>query len=570
MAYRPGSRMAPPGTAGLPPGTGVLRPPSGIVAPSAVLTNRPMTNQGVKGVRPVTQGSGRAFQDKNWYIAEVRAKTQAITAELANLSNELEAFNSSAENYGAYERKADGLASELRELQGVLADYNMLVDKMHTDTGINQILEQTAADKAKNDEERWRIDAMFTERQAREEQIRTVTTEIASIEGTIEDELNQLAPEMLAEYREAQETNDTLLDTIGRYQADLESGAYRLRSMEDALRANPLKQQAFALFNELNDARARRDELEADARDSQLSGPEEQERLLNKVKADTSEIGAMNRRIAALEEEISRGREQLDSLAREEEARQSDKYEKYLQILAKEEAIRKFIEEFPEVQAALAEDMAARETAIAELLETIGSGLARQTNLPQVEQVREKEDLLEFQRDQMGLAESTHDKLIRDKAERERDLKKLDQLDKKIERDIAALHKRIPTMRAELVKYNDIKKLQSDARKLEASLKTQRQELSLKREHLSAEVGRLEGKLNELKDALEADETYRGITNLQAKLAIYEQTNAELRDYIETKGRESDYRARLRDVGAIVADINAILVEGTKYRAPVL
>lgn len=529
-----------------------------------------MTNQGVKGVRPVTQGAGRAFQDKNWYIAELRNKTNFISSEIHVLSSELEEFNANADNYGAYERQAEALSRELAELQGTLADYNMLVDKMHTNTGIQAILDQTAGDKARNDEERRAVDAMFTERQAKEAQIASVEAEIASVTAQVQAELEaHLDPGKLAEYRNAESENNALLDSIARFQAELDGAASQIRSMEDALRANPIKEQAFNLFNELNELRGRRDELEADLRDAQLSGPEEQQRLLDKVKADTSEIAAMERRISALKEDLARGDDQLDALDREEAARTSDKYEKYLQILAKEEAIRKFIQDYPEMEAEMKEDLAAREAAIVGLLEEIGAGLAREMNLPEIEDVRSKEELLDFQKDQMGLAESTHEKLLKEKAAREMDLKKLSQLDRKIEKDIAALQKRVPRMKAELLTFRDLDKLKADARAMEAQLHAKQTELTAKQSLLSARVAALEAKNKSLTSRLEADETYRGISTLQSKLAIYEQTNMELREYIEVKGRESDYRARLADIDALVSDINVLLVENSKYRVDI-
>jgi intraflagellar transport protein 74 len=60
--------------------------------------------------------------------------------------------------------RADGLAEELRDLQGQLGDLNVLVDKLHTETSLADFEREYHQLQAKNERNAQALDELFIEK----------------------------------------------------------------------------------------------------------------------------------------------------------------------------------------------------------------------------------------------------------------------------------------------------------------------------------------------------------------------------------------------------------------------
>ncbi|ESO08706.1 hypothetical protein HELRODRAFT_184611, partial [Helobdella robusta] len=90
-----------PGTRGGVIGTGMA------LLSQVQVSDRPVTQQGLGGLKTTTnKGNQRMVQDKTYFLGVLRAES---------------------------------LAQELETLRGELGDYNTLVDKLNTDTNINDM-----------------------------------------------------------------------------------------------------------------------------------------------------------------------------------------------------------------------------------------------------------------------------------------------------------------------------------------------------------------------------------------------------------------------------------------------
>jgi hypothetical protein len=147
-----------PGTSGgMPPGTG-LRPGSGIgrkppgtgrlrtgVAPSGPGTqaaqgvalsasisvlDRPVTGQGVMGMKTQGLGTGRLVEDNSYYIGLLRKKITDVGTETRKLRTEIDQQSKDNSAYTQLEKKYETLSKEKEKLEGQLADYNLAMDKV--------------------------------------------------------------------------------------------------------------------------------------------------------------------------------------------------------------------------------------------------------------------------------------------------------------------------------------------------------------------------------------------------------------------------------------------------------
>jgi intraflagellar transport protein 74 len=81
-------------------------------------------------------GSQRHVQDKSYFVGILRAKMAELTTEIKHIQSEVLAATDEQSTFLAYEKRVKEAAGELTEQQAKLADYNLLVDKLNTDTEV--------------------------------------------------------------------------------------------------------------------------------------------------------------------------------------------------------------------------------------------------------------------------------------------------------------------------------------------------------------------------------------------------------------------------------------------------
>ena len=106
------------------------------------VADRPITQQGLSGIRTGATGTSsgrgpqRQFQDKSYFMGVLRSKMSELTSEISQMRSQINAATEEQSTFLAYDKRVKETASELTELQSKLADYNLLVDKMNTDTEV--------------------------------------------------------------------------------------------------------------------------------------------------------------------------------------------------------------------------------------------------------------------------------------------------------------------------------------------------------------------------------------------------------------------------------------------------
>ncbi|KAK2494045.1 hypothetical protein MC885_009573, partial [Smutsia gigantea] len=242
LTGRPPSGIRPPSgntrvATGMPPGT--ARPGSrggpigaGVLSSQIKVVDRPVTQQGLSGMKTGMKGPQRQILDKSYYLGLLRSKINELTTEINKLQKEIEMYNQENSVYLSYEKRAETLAVEIKEFQGQLADYNMLVDKLNTNTEMEEVMNDYNMLKAQNDRETQSMDIIFTERQAKEKQIRTVEEEIEQEKEAADGIIKNMSPEKHVKYIEMKTTNEKLLQELDTLQQQLDSLNMKKESLE--------------------------------------------------------------------------------------------------------------------------------------------------------------------------------------------------------------------------------------------------------------------------------------------------------------------------------------------------
>ena len=120
------------------------------------VADRPITQQGLSGIRTGATGTSsgrgpqRQYQDKSYFMGVLRSKMSELTSEISQMRGQINAATEEQSTFLAYDKRVKETASELTELQSKLADYNLLVDKMNTDTEVILIQQEAQELAGKN------------------------------------------------------------------------------------------------------------------------------------------------------------------------------------------------------------------------------------------------------------------------------------------------------------------------------------------------------------------------------------------------------------------------------------
>uniref|UniRef100_A0A672GXY5 Intraflagellar transport 74 n=1 Tax=Salarias fasciatus TaxID=181472 RepID=A0A672GXY5_SALFA len=320
-AGRPPTAVRPPPTAirvatGMVPGTGghpAMRagvPAPGVLAAPIKVPERPVTQQGLSGMKTGVKGPQRQILDKSYYLGLLRSRMTELSSETSRLLKEMDGFNQENSVYLSYEKRWGPIQnppSPHPEPTQNPPSPHPLVDKLNTSTEMEEMVDDFNTLKAHNDSEAEGIDAVFTQRRQREDAVRAVEDDIAAEKRVTEEAVQALPSVQRDKYCSLTAANEELLQELSVLQEDLDLLATRKKDYEADLAHQYHKQEVARLHENLSALEARRDALEAEQR-SQRSPEEERETLFQQVKEDNQEIASMDRQYVSPSWSRSRSR----------------------------------------------------------------------------------------------------------------------------------------------------------------------------------------------------------------------------------------------------------------------
>lgn len=545
-----------PGTRGGPIGTGV------VLSSQIKVADRPVTQQGLSGMKTGMKGPQRQIMDKSYYLGVLRSKINELTAEITKLQKEIDMYNQENSVYLSYEKRAESLASEIKEFQGQLADYNMLVDKLNTNTDMEEVMSDYNMLKAQNDREAQSIDIIFTERQAKEKQIEAVENDIHQEKQAAEDIIKNMSEEDQTKYMETKVTNEKLLQELCALQQELDAVNMKEQTLETEIAHSQIKQEALQLYEKLHRLEEHRDQMIAE--DKNMGSPqEERERLLKQVKEDNQEIASMERQLTDIREKINHLNEGIRQLDMDLEEHQGEKNLKYKELKKREESMDNFLESFEDTKNQELQRKAQLETNIVALLEHSSRNLNRMKQISSVtnQELKIMQEDLTFKSNEMQKSQSTAKNLGTDSQRLRLDLQKMELLEGKMTEELASLKEKIKQMTKDLELYDNLPALKTAGEEKKMKLQKEKETLTKRRDAFKKIMEQLTREHDNLKLQLQENETHSQLTNLERKWQHHEQNNFVMKEFIATKTQESDYRPIMKNVKKQIAEYNKTLME---------
>ncbi|KAJ3299109.1 Intraflagellar transport protein 74 [Rhizoclosmatium sp. JEL0117] len=536
----PGSRAGPP--PGNNRGPGTARPMTGGMRGGFgfQVADRPMTQQGLGGIKGNMQtGNGRMVQDRTFWQSELRQKIGLLTNEINKLSTEAETMNKENSNYSAFEKRADILANDLRELQGQLGDFNTLIDKLHTDSDLTDIEKQCAQMKSKNQRESQILDEIFMQRQQKDLLVREVEKNIEEERQRSEAQINELDPERRAMYLEAKDHNAHYVEEIHRRQIELDDLVTKESTLKLEIRHDSGKQKALAYYEKLMNLRNKKEEMEEALRAlDKEAGPQEKSRLLEQVKEDNQETSAMERKIAELEDQAHKLKETLSQIDMDTDAGQGDRTGKYEELVKKDREMQVFLDNFDDRKEEAARRNHEIERDIVQLLHRI-KNLAKSdpSKLPSQQDHQELQSDLKFKEKEMKNSENTSEGLMI---------------------ELQFLNDKIEKLEIDVRKVSNVEAVKKEAEFMKKKNMNDREFLKTQRDTLKSYNKTLLSRQEAKRAHIHENETYTQLGALEQRLRHHESNNFHLKDYIVSKTAESDYKTVAIESMKLVDELNAI------------
>ena len=143
---------------------------------------RPVTKHGLTGMNFKRKKMERNNKDYNYYNNLVRRKVKELTIEIKNMETELRTIDTANKKFYEYDKKLNTRSTEVRELEGQLADYNLAFDKQRAGTNPDDIRNLWAHIRQNNEAYRLDLDDLFMERKQQEEQMGAIEEELQEME----------------------------------------------------------------------------------------------------------------------------------------------------------------------------------------------------------------------------------------------------------------------------------------------------------------------------------------------------------------------------------------------------
>ncbi|XP_059405289.1 intraflagellar transport protein 74 homolog [Carassius carassius] len=546
---RPGSRAGP-----------VVSP--GVLSAQIKVADRPVTQQGLSGMKTGMKGPQRQILDKSYYLGLLRSKINELTMESSKLQKDIDTFNQENSVYLSYEKRAEVLAGEIRDLQGKLADYNMLVDKLNTNTEMDEVMNDIIMLKAQNDREAQSMDVIFTERREKEDMIRSVEGDIVQEKQAALNIIQKMSADKQTKYTELKATNEDLMQELDSLQEELDTLMSRKETFEADLVHSQAKQEAVVLHEKLLELANRRDALLAEDR-TMGSPQEDREHLFKQVKENNQEIASMERQLSEVREKISHLTEEMRQLDADMEEHQGERTQKYKELQKREEEIDSYLNSFEENRCQEQQLIRDTQSSIVVLLEHSSRNISRLQQLAAVtaQELRSMQEDLSFKETEMQKSQSTAKGLSSESERLKQDLLKVEQLESKVSAELQTLRDQLKLMTREIHTYRDLDALKAAGEDRKKRLQEDRRTLTQRKDTQKKMIHNMNKEYESLKNQLQENETHVELTNMERKWQHLEQNNFVMKEFIASKGVESDYRPVMKNVNKQLLEYNKILVD---------
>ncbi|KAF6202049.1 hypothetical protein GE061_004446 [Apolygus lucorum] len=514
---------------------------------------RLVSQQGLNLARTGTsmKQSTRLVRDKRYFLGALQLKMSDLAQELSNIRRGIDQNTKEQASFTVYDKRVKQMASELTEMQGLLADHNMAIDKINTGTDVNRIVAETKELFNANESEVAALESLFSDRVRRQEANREIEEHIVKEKYRAE----QLAAEMNSSLREKflqlKAQNNEQSQKVATRQAELDSLMKTKAHIGDQVYISPGKTDVVQLELKLWELDRKKEALNAELQVN--SSPEEQRSaLLNKLKSDNAQMATMKKSINEIQDQIKHAEQSMSHTHQVTDEEQGMRQARYMELKKREETIEEFLSNVENHKEDENIKLRGLEAEIVQLLKKMAK---------KVVVVPTAADFKSLQNDNPASTEvlNTMKSIGSEHKNLSRYLNKVEVMSNKVETELKSLTNSMDTMRRQLASFSNTAELESkiDAKRL--SLTTAKAELEASRVGTKTNLKLRTNEFNEAQRALVENEQHAQISYIEKRLAALEQSNHAIKEYLEeAKCGEDLESCRLKALD-FVAKLNLLI-----------
>eukprot|EP00801_Mesodinium_rubrum_P001856 Mrub_01856.p1 GENE.Mrub_01856~~Mrub_01856.p1 ORF type:complete len:612 (+),score=204.57 Mrub_01856:2-1837(+) len=533
------------------------------------VADRPITNYGLSGMktgaRPTT--TNRTVKENSFYLNEILGKQTDIQKEINKFKIEMNDLEKEQSNYINLERKYEQVLKTVRNLEGELADYNLTLDKMRTDTRVEDVNMMLDHIKYQNNKQKSVLDNLFIERKNNEEKVVELERQLQEFQLETEKLLNDLDPMQRTEYENLSNENRALDEECGRKRQEIEEVNYTLSQMDQRLRLDVQRQKSKTLREERDTAFKRNEELKMQLDELNLPIDELKELFRAKIKKEEDNNKELEERAKDLKRLIDNYSKQL--LEQEQQAKNKDsksETEKYELLLNKDREIDEFFNKFDDEKQREETEVATLQDKIEQTLEELSEVSTMAENLPDEAKAKDIIGEHEFKNQALSDAKFTLEKLKIERDKLRKEMVKYEHIDKRLASEIEMNQQRIQQMSSEITdKFERVNDIKHGIEQRVEQHKLKKEFLNKKREYLLNNVRQINMKFETKKQLLYDNDTFKNLTDYENKICTSQANILSIQQYIEHKQAETNYYDQIDKVNALTAQINEIVIQQTNY-----
>jgi len=531
---------------------------------SSEVQDRPVTQQGIAGMRARTGGMGRQVQDSSYWFGKLNQKVSEIRSETENINEKIESSIQKKRDVKKFNRQFEDLMADVRDLEGTLADYNLAYDKARAQqdpTEIEMYLEGLMEKNGRMTEEQ---NAVFMEKTNLESRIDAILRKQKELQQGCAEKIQMLGdPVKMNKYNEIIRASEMLKGEANQLQMMRDNLAHELQEKENALKSDGFREQFHFRFKELERTRTQIEQLERELNAAKTQDPDTiAKNLTDQVKEYKEMASSMKKQTKKTKKAVRELEEQLDGMREEVRRLESsdgsaeDNARKIELWKKKDMEFTDFLRKFPDNLKAGQKQKRETEASILLLLELISKDISRKDFLPSAKEAKAMKDDLSFAEKRLQNSKGTQDKLQVELQNCQADLLKIKDLDSKMAMELATHKKRIEEMQKAIVEYEDLEALKTEAKRVTEYHEDILALYARRKDAASKLMTSTQDTRDQLEQKIKSNPEYHGMKTTEQRIQKQEMKIHRTKEEVISFEKESDYHVIKEECMRLCSRIN--------------
>ncbi|GBM95542.1 Intraflagellar transport protein 74 [Araneus ventricosus] len=504
--------------------------------------DRHLIDQGLDITRHKARLENRQVKDKSYYMGLLYRKGYEIGAEIKKLVKQIHLMKADQSTYFSYKQKAENQASELRHLQAILSDYNLVDDMYNTETDIHELAVELDAMKAENGLENDEVEKLFDLKTKKEELIHELETDVSQEKYVADILAATSSPNLKNRYRSLRKVDEELKSSQMKLEEELKILKVKRKRLEDEC-ISLGKSEAYSLIQKLGEEQIKKDNLTKEQSANDKSSFLKQKREYNDL------LKCLGNQTRSVKLQIQQFQNELESLNKNNESVRTERAQKMAKLKNREKTIDNFLTTYSEKQTVLENQITELQNKIKMLLEKMScrlnfDGLGGNWN-----DSKDEKQIAEEQKAKDSLKQEILELMAKD------------ELEDSLVQEIMTLKEEILMKKSEIDNFSDIKQLEKKFEVKKNELLLQVENVRLQRDAYNAVIKDLQKECEALESQLQESDINKELAKLEKEWHYLEQNNFEIKEFLDEAKISGDYFTVKDNVMVMMKQLNEMLLE---------